>query len=107
MKIMKIIAQIAFLYAVSFVGDWLHNLLHLPIPGSIIGFFLLLVALVVILVCFQIPYSTYMIGGQWSNLLLGPSVVSLAYPLYKQRNILIKNLLPVLGGFLHWPLYLS
>jgi len=46
MKIIKIIAQIALLYVFSFVGDWLHNLLHLPIPGSIIGLFLLFIALI-------------------------------------------------------------
>lgn len=47
MKIIKTIAQIALLCGFSIAGDWLHNLLHLPIPGSIIGMFLLLVALVV------------------------------------------------------------
>lgn len=45
MKIIKIIAQITLLYAFYFVGDSLRNLLHLPIPGSIVGLILLLVSL--------------------------------------------------------------
>ncbi|WP_163527527.1 LrgB family protein [Halobacillus ihumii] len=56
--------------------------------------------LIVILLCFRIPYQTYMIGGQWINHLLGPAVVALALPLYKQRKILLKHLYPVIGGVL-------
>jgi predicted murein hydrolase (TIGR00659 family) len=53
---------------------------------------------VVLLMGFHISYDTYMIGGEWINRLLGPAVVSLAYPLYKQRHVLWKNLPAVLGG---------
>jgi predicted murein hydrolase (TIGR00659 family) len=56
------------------------------------------VIVVTLLLYFHIPYDTYMIGGQWINQLLGPAVVSLAYPLYKQRNVLIENLPAILGG---------
>ncbi|GGF71127.1 hypothetical protein GCM10010912_15360 [Paenibacillus albidus] len=55
-------------------------------------------AVVALLLVFEIPYETYMIGGQWINRLLGPAVVSLAYPLYKQRHVLRQNLLAILGG---------
>ncbi|HEY2495357.1 MAG TPA: LrgB family protein [Paenibacillus sp.] len=55
---------------------------------------------VILLLYFRIPYETYMIGGQWINQLLGPAVVSLAYPLYKQRQVLRRNFLPILGGTL-------
>ena len=55
---------------------------------------------VVILLYFKIPYDTYMIGGKWINQLLGPAVVSLAYPLYRQRHILLRNLPTILGGTL-------
>ncbi|MFF2449669.1 LrgB family protein [Neobacillus sp. NPDC058068] len=56
--------------------------------------------IIVILSVFHIPYKTYMIGGQWISSLLGPSVVALAYPLYKQRHFLIKHIFPILGGVL-------
>lgn len=39
-----------------------------------------------------------MIGGKWINSLLGPAVVALAYPLYKQREMLIKYSIPIIGG---------
>lgn len=53
---------------------------------------------VVLLLGFDISYGTYMTGGEWINRLLGPAVVALAYPLYKQRHVLWKNLPAVLGG---------
>lgn len=56
------------------------------------------VSVVVLLLIFDIPYDTYMIGGQWINQLLGPAVVALAYPLYKQRQVLLENLPAILGG---------
>lgn len=54
--------------------------------------------IVLILLVFHIPYKSYMIGGGWISSLLGPSVTALAYPLYKQRHFLIRNLIPILGG---------
>ncbi len=57
-------------------------------------------AIVILLLALHIPYSTYMVGGQWINQLLGPAVVALAYPLYKQRQQLLKNWIPIVGGSL-------
>lgn len=54
--------------------------------------------IIVILLLFDIPYKTYMIGGSWINQLLGPAIVALAYPLYSQRQTLLKYMLPILGG---------
>lgn len=56
--------------------------------------------IIVILLVFHIPYKSYMIGGQWISSLLGPSVVALAYPLYKQRHFIKNHLFPILGGVL-------
>ncbi|SDM98737.1 LrgB family protein [Bacillus sp. OK048] len=58
------------------------------------------VLIIIILVVLNIPYKSYMIGGQWINSLLGPAVVALAYPLYKQRHFLMTHMLPILGGVL-------
>ncbi|MGG2084797.1 LrgB family protein [Lysinibacillus pakistanensis] len=52
----------------------------------------------VILVVFQIPYSTYMQGGEWLQKMLGPAVVALAYPLYNQRAIIMKYKYSILSG---------
>ena len=56
------------------------------------------VALIGMLLAFDIPYSRYMLGGQWIGALLGPAVVALAVPLYKQRELLARNLWPVAAG---------
>jgi predicted murein hydrolase (TIGR00659 family) len=58
------------------------------------------ILIVIILVVLHIPYKSYMMGGQWINSLLGPAVVALAYPLYKQRHFLMEHLFTVLGGVL-------
>ena len=56
--------------------------------------------IIAVLLVFHISYKDYMIGGQWINSLLGPAVVALAYPLYKQRRVLIKYMFPIIGGVL-------
>lgn len=45
MKIIRVIAQIILIYCITRVGNWIQQLFHIPIAGSIIGlvlFFLLL-----------------------------------------------------------------
>ncbi len=41
-----------------------------------------------------------MIGGKWIHSLLGPAVVALALPLYKNRHILLSYILPIITGVL-------
>ena len=38
-----------------------------------------------LLLLFNVSYESYMVGGKWIEMFLGPSVVALAYPLYNQR----------------------
>ena len=64
----------------------------------LIPMFTATIAIILVLVLFQVEYDTYMIGGKWIDLLLGPAIVSLAVPLYKQRDVLRIHLLPVLSG---------
>ena len=56
------------------------------------------VTMVSILSIFNITYDTYMIGGEWINQLLGPAVVALAFPLYKQRKVLINHIMVIFSG---------
>ncbi|GGJ89030.1 hypothetical protein GCM10007063_09570 [Lentibacillus kapialis] len=73
----------------------LYHRFHLPflIPALTSTF-----AVVFLLLLLGVSYDTYMIGGQWIDALLGPAIVALAYPLYNQRHLLVKNLYPILGG---------
>lgn len=56
------------------------------------------ILIVCILSVFNISYDTYMIGGEWINQLLGPAVVALAFPLYKQWRMLKDHIFVILGG---------
>lgn len=56
--------------------------------------------IIMILLVFNIPYETYMIGGEWINNLLGSTVVTLAYPLYKYKKIIIKYFRVILTSIL-------
>ncbi|WP_397537384.1 LrgB family protein [Rummeliibacillus pycnus] len=50
------------------------------------------------LLIFHIPYETYMVGGQWIDRLLGPAVVSLALPLYRQKELIKRNYKAIITG---------
>ncbi|GAE34200.1 LrgB family protein [Halalkalibacter akibai] len=52
--------------------------------------------MVIILVLAGIPYETYYSGGRWIELLLGPAVVALAYPLYRQMKMLKEHLYSII-----------
>jgi putative effector of murein hydrolase len=58
--------------------------------------------LVIIAVLFlsEISYETYMLGGRWIQELLGPAVVALAYPLYHQRDKIVRYRYPLSVGIL-------
>lgn len=56
------------------------------------------VFLVMVLLVFHIPYETYMVGGNWIDWFLGPGVVALAYPLYKNWKILKAYSVSILIG---------
>ncbi|WP_249869501.1 LrgB family protein [Oceanobacillus saliphilus] len=73
----------------------LHKKIVSPLTLPI---FLGSIIIIMILAVFDIPYDTYMVGGEWINQLLGPAVVALAYPLYMQRNLLKQLIVPILCG---------
>lgn len=66
----------------------LHNPFFLPILT-------VTMITIVVLLIFDISYSTYMEGGKWIQHMLGPAVVSLAYPLYNQRALIFKYKLSI------------
>lgn len=56
--------------------------------------------IILLLISFKIPYSTYNKGGRVITEFLGPLVVVLAIPLFKNRQALISNFIPIMGGIL-------
>lgn len=55
-------------------------------------------AIVLLLTLFKIPYPVYNLGGSVISRFLGPLVVVLAIPLYKNRRDLKKNFIPIILG---------
>ncbi|WP_424933346.1 LrgB family protein [Amaricoccus macauensis] len=53
------------------------------------------IILVVVLVVTDTPYQTYFEGAQFVHFLLGPATVSLAVPLWRNRQAVKRNLLPM------------
>ena len=77
------------------IGVWLNQKFKTPILNPL----LIAVALIIpILKVFQIPYSSYNVGGSVITLFLGPSTTVLAYSIYMQLEVLKKYWLPVLIG---------
>lgn len=86
---MMIIGTIVLFYIMTFVYRRFTYPLLIPIFSTT-------VLLVIILVISKIPYDMYMSGGKWINELLGPAVVSMAYPLYMHREKIFKYKVPIL-----------
>lgn len=55
------------------------------------------VFILLILLLFNISYEDYLIGGEWLSRLMGPAIVALAFPLYKQR-VLVLRYSVMIGG---------
>ncbi|MCK0471269.1 LrgB family protein [Halalkalibacter sp. APA_J-10(15)] len=53
-------------------------------------------SIMILLTVFNVSYETYYIGAQWFDHLLGPAVVALALPLYRQLPLVIKYLRTIL-----------
>lgn len=45
LKVWKIIIQIAFLYGIYLIGQWIQEVLNLFVPGSVIGLIILFILL--------------------------------------------------------------
>lgn len=56
------------------------------------------IILVVVLSFSGVSYDTYMSGAKWIDAMLGPAVVGMAYPLYIQREKIVKNKVTIILG---------
>jgi putative effector of murein hydrolase len=72
---------------------WLHKKTNIPFLHPM---FMSIVLLVAFLLIFKVDYSVYENGGKIITSFFGPVTVCLAVPLYKNRNKLKQNILPIL-----------
>lgn len=70
-----------------------------PSPFTSPVFFTTL-ATVLVLVASRVTFSDYQEAQKILTFLLGPATVALALPLYRNRRLLIENLLPALAGLM-------
>lgn len=91
------IVSIAATVGIYIIMAKIYKRFSLPVLIPVLTSTIMMVGL---LVGFHIPYEDYMVGGQWIHSLLGPGVVALAYPLYKQRDVILKYSLTIIGGVL-------
>ncbi len=90
-----------FFIGFTFAAYFLMNLLYIRFHFSFLMPALTATFIIVLfLLMTGTSYETYMTGGQWVDSFMGPAVVALAIPLYKQRKLLFDNLVPVLSGIL-------
>ena len=88
---------IALSVAAFSVGLWVNRRTQLSIANPI------LIALPLVIACLTltgVPLADYQRGGEVINMLLGPATAALALSIYRQREILKENFLPVLLGCL-------
>lgn len=86
------------LSAVAFsAGVWINRRVKLSVANPI------LIAIPLVILCLLLtgtPLEHYQRGGEVINMLLSPATVALALSIYRQREILRENFLPVLLGCL-------
>lgn len=74
---------------------------HKRWPSPItIPIFLSTIGIVITLLVLDIPYKQYAYDTSFITYLLGPATVALAYPLYQHRQLLRRNVQPILIGIL-------
>ncbi len=81
--------------AAYFVGTWIKKKLKFALFNPLL---IAIVVVIIFLVVFHIDYEVYEKGAQYISYLLTPATVSLAIPLYRQFELLKKNLAAVLAG---------
>lgn len=77
------------------LGVFLKKKLKWPICNPLL---ISIVAVIIFLVAFDIPYESYNAGAKYLSYLLTPATVCLAIPLYLQLDLLKKNIVAILVG---------
>ena len=103
------IQGIGLLLGFQLAGEAITRLLRLPVPGAIIGLLLLFawlqsraftdlktIAIVLLLKVTGTSYATYLSGAQFIQFLIGPAVVAIAVPLFRNWPIVKRNMVPIL-----------
>ena len=88
---------IALTVAAYAIGLWVNRKTGLSIANPN------LIAIPLVILCLVLtgtPLEDYQRGGEMINMLLGPATVALALSIYRQREILRENFLPVILGCL-------
>ena len=76
-------------------GLWLNRKTKSPLANPLLIAILLVIG---VLLLFRIPLESYQQGGQFISLFLAPATASLAITVYRNLDILKRNLFPVLVG---------
>jgi predicted murein hydrolase (TIGR00659 family) len=81
--------------AVFALSSLLYRRLRTPFANPVL---VSLTALILLLLLLDIPYEDYNRGGSVISFFLGPAVVALAVPLYREREVIRSRLAPIAVG---------
>ncbi len=86
-----------FGFVISVLAFYIGTLLKKKFKWAILNPILIAMLLIIgILLLFDIDYASYQIGAQYISYMLTPATVCLAIPLYRQLELLQKNIVAVL-----------
>lgn len=92
---MSIVFGVLITIAVYSVCRMMYRKLRIALLNPIL---ISIVILMVFLNVFELDYSYYNNGGSWITFMLGPIVVLLAVPLYKNRDKIAGHFIPIATG---------
>lgn len=93
-----IIFGIVLTFAAFVAGNYIHRKIrYFPLVNSSI---IAIAIIIATLNLFGISYETYNLGGELFTVLLFPTTAALAIPIYRQRQLIKDNLLPIMAGAL-------
>lgn len=81
--------------AAFLIADRLTRIIDKPYVNQL---FIILAILIAFLVVTGIDLEDYQRGGDVITFLVGPMTIALALPIYRERHILLKHFVPILGG---------